>query len=357
MSDIKNIAVCLYGRFGTGEYCAPSILEFFKNTLGVNVDFFCATKDYDNYYCTHYNNRTRNEIDKIDTAYLTDMLAVYNPKDTVIVNYETDLGRRVDDCNTGPMFSQICESIMLKSNYEASNDMQYDVVFVTRYDILFDPNLSNYLDQYIMWHNKEFINKQYDIFRNTGDSWMFTTPVELLTPKMKVAYQDMLLVGSSMTMDLIASNSLLLTNDQHYNTNKKIHIYPESNNRGGHESIGFIARQSNISVANYPRFNTDGNTYGDWHGNTFDGIRNTLVRDFGDMTHASTSIEAYHRNIWVWVNDKPFSQNPQYIIEVQQEIDKHEQELMLLTKCINNVDFLLKLKKKLLADTLRGTIT
>tara|TARA_B110000503_G_scaffold100861_1_gene150834 strand:+ start:119 stop:1177 length:1059 start_codon:yes stop_codon:yes gene_type:complete len=351
---IKNIAVCLYGRFGTGEYCAPSILKFFKNTLGVNVDFFCATKDYDNYYRTKYN-RSRDDITMIGTEYLTDMLAVYNPKDTVIVNYETDLGRRVDDWNTGPMFSQICESIMLKSNYEASNDMQYDVVFVTRYDILFDPSQSDYLDQYITWHNKEFINKQYDIFRGIGDSWMFNVPVNVTSPK--IAYQDMLFFGSSMTMDLVASNSLLLTNDQHYKTNKKTHIYPESNNRGGHQSLGFITRQSNISVANYPCFNTDGNTSGEWHGNTLDGIRITLVRDFGDMTHASISTEAYHRNIWTWVNDKPFSQNPQYIIEVQQEIDKHEQELVTLTKCINNVDFLLKLKKKLLADTLRGTIT
>tara|TARA_R110000737_G_scaffold324310_1_gene337195 strand:- start:585 stop:1571 length:987 start_codon:yes stop_codon:yes gene_type:complete len=321
---IKNIAVCLYGRFGTGEYCAPSILKFFKTTHNVNVDFFCATKDYNNYYHTKYN-RSRHDITMIDTEYLTDMLAVYNPKDMIIVNYETDLGRRCGNSNTGPMFSQLCESVMLKSNYEAINDMQYDVVFVTRYDILFHPKLSNYLDHYITWHNKEFINKQYDIFGNFGDSWMFTPREDQNfhnSYAIKESWHDLFLFGSSMTMDLVASNSLLLTNDQQYNTNKKTHIYADTNMRNGHEGLGYIFRKSNISVATYPFFDMDGNAtrlgyenYGEWYLNKdvpHDQRGYTLVREFGDMITPSTSIEAYHNNRWTWKNDLPFAQMPPY---------------------------------------------
>ena len=112
---IKNIAVCLYGRFGTGEYCAPSILKFFKNTLGVNVDFFCATKDYDNYYTTHYES-TPDKIKRLDISDLTNKLSVYNPKDIAITTLEEDERRRgVHPQSSGHMFSQMGNSIMLKS--------------------------------------------------------------------------------------------------------------------------------------------------------------------------------------------------------------------------------------------------
>jgi len=312
MNDIKNIAVCLYGRFGTGEFCAPNTLEFFKNTKGVNVDFFCASKDYDNYYHTKYN-RSRDDITKIDTEYLTDMLSMYNPKDTLIVEYEVDL-RRGFESSGALLFNQICESIMLKSNYEVNNDMQYDVVFVTRYDVLFHPNMSTYLDHYIEWHNTEFINTKFDIFGNEGDSWMFTPRVDIRrknTYAPKVAWNDIFFFGSSMTMDLVAANSLLLTNDQQFATNKKTHIYPDRNNRGGHEGLGLITRKSNIPVANYPCFDKHGNANGTWTGTPTrytHSIGYTLVREFGDMINPYNSIEAFENNMVSWTTDKPFFQ-------------------------------------------------
>jgi hypothetical protein len=324
MNEIKNIAVCLYGRFGTGEYCAPNILKFFKTNHNVNVDFFCATKDYNNYY--HTVAECPDDIKRLDINDLTNKLSVYNPKGIAISTLEEDEGRRgqYHPKSTGHLFSQICESIMLKSDYESHNDMQYDVVFVTRYDVLFAPDHFDYLDHYITWHNNEFDNTKLEIFGNGGKSWMFTTS-HAGNSTIKVSWNDILFVGSSLAMDLVAANTLLISADQHH-TNKKTHIYPDSSGRWGHQGLGYIFRQSNISVANYPCFDKNGNVFGQWNAHTTGGggIGHTLVREYGEMIHPSTSIEAFNHNMWSWSNDKPISHNPEYITELQQSIDKQE---------------------------------
>jgi len=319
MSDIKNIAVCLYGRFGTGEYCAPSILEFFKNTLGVNVDFFCATKDYNSY------GNTKCVVDshlptKIDTTDLINKLKVYKPEDTIIITAEQDAARRGEHPQTnGHTLSQIAESIMLKSNYEATHNMHYDTVFVVRYDVLINTHGIAYMDQYIKWYRNEFNDEtKQEIFGYTSECWIFNNPVNLLNKDiLKRTWQDILFFGSSLAMDLVAANALLLTEDQHYTTNAKAHIYPDISRRGGHEALGFIFRKSNISVAHYPNFTADGtidtNNFS-WHGygNHHHQLQFTPVREYGVMIFPSTSIESFHTNCWIWVNDKPY---PPHLID------------------------------------------
>ena len=330
MSDIKNIAVCLYGRFGTGEYCAPSILEFFETTHDVNVDFFCATKDYDNYYNALYEN-TPDNMKRLDISDLTTKLSVYNPKDTIIATMEEDKERRgFHPQSNAHLFSQIGDAIMLKSKYEVNNDIQYDVVFVTRYDILITHS-QTYLDQYISWHNKEFDNKKQQIFGTISQSWMCASPmynsIGHFTEVFKSSYQDMFFFGSSLAMDLVAANTLLLTEDQHYKTNKKTHIYPDINRRDGHEGLGYIFRKSNISVANCPSFDTDGTLREQFNGRTVDPISYTPVREFGEMNFPANSQQAFNRNCWIWCNDKPYTQSEDYIIELQTLIATCESDI------------------------------
>jgi hypothetical protein len=338
---IKNIAVCLYGRFGTGEYCAPSILKFFKNTLGVNVDFFCATKDYDNYYTTNYKtiHAGGTDIERLDISDLTNKLSVYNPKDIAISTLEEDERRRgAHPSSNGHMFSQMSNSIMLKSKYEVNNDMQYDVVFVTRYDILIkhgiDTTTDNfYLDHYIAWHNNEFINKQYDLFSNTSKAWMFSHQMGKnpghLSEVFRNIYQDMLFFGSSLAMDLFAANALLITSDQHHKTNKKTHIYPDLYRRDGHEGLGYIFRKSNISVSICPSFDLNGIMMYTIDNRIQNNIWYVPVRAFGEMNFAATSIEAFNRNCWIWSNSVPYTECPDYIEELQTLIATCEQDIAL----------------------------
>jgi len=336
MSDIKNIAVCLYGRFGTGEYCSPSLLEFFKTTHNVNVDFFCATKDYDNYYTAHYES-TPDDIKRLDINDLTTKLSVYNPTDTIISTFEEDERRRGHHpLSNGHMSSQISDSIMLKSKYEVNNDMQYDIVFVTRYDILIKHGLHNvddlYLDHYITWHNNEFINKKYELFSNDSEAWMFASMMGGnpggLSEVFRSIYQDMLFFGSSMSMDLIAANALMITSDQQPVTNKKTHIYPDIYRRNGHEGLGYIFRKSNISVSHYPCFDPIGILLKPIDGHLVNPIRYTPIRAFGDMNFPANSNESFNRNCWIWSNDLPFTQSPDYINELQ----------TLITTCETNIE-------------------
>jgi hypothetical protein len=210
--------------------------------------------------------------------------------------------------------------------------MQYDVVFVTRYDVLFHPNMSTYLDHYIEWHNTEFINTKFDIFGNEGDSWMFTPRVDIRrknTYAPKVAWNDIFFFGSSMTMDLVASNSLLLTNDQQFATNKKTHIYPDLYRRDGHEGLGYIFRKSNISVSSLPCFDLNGIMIYTIDNRIQNNIWYVPVRAFGEMNFAATSIEAFNRNCWIWSNSVPYTECPDYIEELQTLIATCEQDIAL----------------------------
>lgn len=333
-NKIQNIAVCLYGRFGTGYYCAASILAFFKTHHNVNIDFFCSTKDYDSYHTSrNANNIEENEpfkinnIKKLDPAVLTNtLIELYNPKGISIITHEQDVARRGTSWpySFGHLFSQITESIMLKSCYEATNNMQYDLVFLTRYDVLLAPD--TYLNTYISWYNEEVTkfkelsvlkkgakldDMQELIFENKSNSWIYAHRLqddpELNRVHLKSLYQDMFIFGGSQAMDLIAASALLITADQCHDINEKTHIYPDMDVRDGHEGFGYLYRSSNIAVKLIPEFDGDGKYMGIRQSrHNWGGVHYTLVREFGDMSLPATSKESMSRNHWVWCEDRPY---------------------------------------------------
>ena len=55
---IKNVAVCMYGQYRTGDACKEYIKKFY-DMPGVNVDFFCSLKEYETSYTRpHYNEKS-----------------------------------------------------------------------------------------------------------------------------------------------------------------------------------------------------------------------------------------------------------------------------------------------------------
>ena len=59
---IKNIAICMYGQYRTGDGCLEYIKKFY-DIQGVNVDFFCSLKPYETTYTRHkHNKETKKDI-------------------------------------------------------------------------------------------------------------------------------------------------------------------------------------------------------------------------------------------------------------------------------------------------------
>lgn len=129
-----RMAVCMYGCWRTGDRTLEYIKEFFNlQACGVQVDFFCSVKEYDQYFAYGDNEMseprtlTTNERDHIHQK-LTEIL---RPK---AIRFLDDLGKE----KTQIKLSSIIDSVFLKKKYEVENNIKYDIVFLYRYDIIID---------------------------------------------------------------------------------------------------------------------------------------------------------------------------------------------------------------------------
>ena len=151
--DVKNVAICMYGQYRTGDACLEYIKKFYQ-AKNVNIDFFCSVKEYETTYTRlEYNKNTlgttdhltQRPLDKTAIEYQSNQIKThYQPKKFEV--YKTRNESILLDMKQSILHSKVlsawAESIMLKQQYEAENNMTYDLVIMQRYDVIVWPSFA-----------------------------------------------------------------------------------------------------------------------------------------------------------------------------------------------------------------------
>lgn len=198
MKPFENmkVAVCFMGQPRTYEHCADSINKFFQSNRGNTYHYFGHVWDTNTYKVNRtgnsepYGNITLEQENNLDHVVLREKLnKLFNFEKLVI---EKD---RHDPLLWGNIFYSIMRANMLKQQYEAENDMTFDLVITHRYDLCYKPNtiFEDYINQPIQ--------------EKTIYSFMGHMRQEFHLPNPAQEYY----YGTSLTMDLIDSfyNQLL----------------------------------------------------------------------------------------------------------------------------------------------------
>ena len=247
----KKIAICLYGQYRTGDY----ILPYFKkisDAVDCDVEFFCSTKSLNIYYLSQSaHNKGLDKINYIDTKNLEKKILasgidvkniniINNNIDTECANYGTE--------RTGLLYS-MADSIFLKTLYEHKNNFTYDLVLLTRYDTLITP--INILDHLRKWYDTVSYREISDhCCYATHNNWIIT---EQLYKHEVEGYQDIVLVGSSVSMDMLSTElCYIITN----NINIDNYRPPLSENYCGHAGLMQAIHNAGIGASsNYGYIN------------------------------------------------------------------------------------------------------
>lgn len=202
-----KIAVCLYGQWREGDRCSPRIKDFFNTAdPDISVDYFCASKPNN-----MYANMPAGIFDSnISEEYIIDKLVSnYNPK---LVGF-TDDTITAKECNSfGHRLESLIHSVMLKKSYEITNNITYDLVIVTRYDIVVEP-----LD-YFKRLCVNFKGK-FNHYLTSGINFILSEPI-LRPPESseymciganQIHWGDTFLIGNNTAINLLAAELLAYT--------------------------------------------------------------------------------------------------------------------------------------------------
>jgi len=261
---IKNIAICMYGQYRTGDACLEYIKKFY-NVSGVNVDFFCSLKPYETTYTRHkYNAELGKDLHEQEiltedaVKYQTEQITKhYNPKKFKI--YTTEYENQLADIGGSLMHSKVLagwvDSVMLKQQHEAENDITYDLVIMQRYDTIVWPsvafgNLLNKLQGLTVSHRGTLA---------TGDKHLiFYQPIEFIRQNngtfMYPNGQDLWVIGIGTALDTLVYDALEYIPSKHKSNYapKQFHTgYPHIDT---HEMLGSIVSKMNIPRSMFPSF-------------------------------------------------------------------------------------------------------
>ena len=138
-SDKFRIAVCLSGQPRHWQMAVENIKQFFEFSrphdtynLPIETDYFIHTWDINTWRFPkqghqHFVNESHNDEELIRAA--------YNPKAMIQESWDPKLYIRAWDS----MFYSHARSLMLKRDYELTNNIQYDMVVKSRFDTIYNP--------------------------------------------------------------------------------------------------------------------------------------------------------------------------------------------------------------------------
>ena len=141
---LYKVAVCLSGEPRHWKHCVANIKAFFEKTacsfsgLPVHVDYFIHTWDTNTW--RHLQQKGEIVSEKInDPVQLKiDICNAFGAKDIEIETpndvFPTGLKYAWDS-----MFYSNMKAVLMKRNYELTNDFQYDCVIKARLDLIFNP--------------------------------------------------------------------------------------------------------------------------------------------------------------------------------------------------------------------------
>lgn len=266
--NIKNIAICMYGQYRTGDACLEYIKEFY-NIEGVNVDYFCSLKPYETTYTRHKHNKILKK-ELLDQDVLSEdavkhqtsqILKHFNPKEFKI--YTCEYEQQLLDIKDSIMHSKVLagwtDAVMLKQKYEAEHDITYDMVIMQRYDVIVWPSVAF----------KNILNKLQGLevssrgtVATADKNLIFMQPIEFVRKHngtlMYPNGQDLWVIGISTALDTLVYDALEHIPSKHKSnyTIKEFYTgYPHINT---HEMIGSIVSKMNIPRSMFPTLSKDG---------------------------------------------------------------------------------------------------
>lgn len=158
--NINRIAICFYGQWRTGQVCVPYLKEMFDMIEGAQVDYFCNVKNCQSFHAgpgLRDKGHVAFEQEKIEgiVAQINDWLT---PVDLHVMHDDPNVDFNIDtpegDFNRHGALSAagIADVLSMKQRHEAKTGEYYDLVILTRYDVLYRP----------MYYVKELVNKIRD---------------------------------------------------------------------------------------------------------------------------------------------------------------------------------------------------
>lgn len=259
-----KVAICMYGQWRSGDICLPYLKKFFSNTAGAEVDFFCSVKKY---------NSPANRPDLNAKHFYTDS-KIIEIKEKLISTLNVKKIKIYSDPDYlygGFLrYTGIIDAVMLKRTYEVENNIEYDLVFLCRYDTLVRPleyfkelistltKVEN-LKIFRRFNHNEYCVKDI-IFSNEMEyySHNFNTVAEN-SPEFNVfssiflgkkTYTDLLLFGTNSAIDIMCDvflDIITFSDIVELEKNKDIDL---------HCAISRAYKNTPLQICNYPAINT-----------------------------------------------------------------------------------------------------
>lgn len=266
--EIKNIAICMYGQYRTGDACLEYIKNFYATT-GVNIDYFCSLKPYETTYTRHkHNEETQKDPmaqsilnNKAVWHQMEQIKKWFNPKEFKIYSIEHE--NQLKNIEGSIMHSKVLagwvDSIMLKQKYEAEHNMTYDLVIMQRYDTIIWPSVSFSN----IYHRLQGLETSHRATLASADkNILFFQPVEFIR-KYNGTFgypngQDLWAIGVGTALDNWVYDAL-----EHIPSKHTSNFSPREFRSGyphidTHEMLGSITEKMNIPHSMFPQLAKNG---------------------------------------------------------------------------------------------------
>lgn len=201
-AGINKVAVCLYGCYRTGDFTLPYIKKWFESDT-VDVDFFCSIKEYEDFSNANGYDAAEELIDEIH-----DKLNILNPKRINTISKSDDENIYHKTQQRG-VYS-VVDSIMQKQIYEMETGIEYDIVFVLRYDMLFGCGDISLVDKVVEHANAirfgSAIPTTMPVMYEANNRWIATWPYMFMTRRVlfNATMHDCSFYGSNQAINALA---------------------------------------------------------------------------------------------------------------------------------------------------------
>ena len=278
---IRRVAVCFYGCYRTGDYCLPAYRKLFDQ-LDVPVDYFCSVKDIDEY-------RTSNVVQGITQQHNINHVQariheLLNPVDVNVIDAEWEAKNYYENSATG---AGMGDAIMLKQQHEAATGTEYDLVFVTRYDVL--PKVNRKLQNIITRLRQldwETIHELENTIGDTSGQFIFTRrDIHNMdhTPLTPFAH-DFFYYGTNHAVNMIGVE-ILYRGAHHPNTWATFYRLANF-----HALLDVTCRRLNIPIINEPDYTVEA----------------TIVRPFSDLQLPVEQLSSWRHHQLIFETDGKF---------------------------------------------------
>lgn len=194
---ISNVAVCIIGCWRTGDVLIDYIRDFFLVNPNINVHFYLYLKSFDtmtgdeNSVPDHDPEALEKRIKRSLGNHLIDLRIITHSEPLSSIYL--------------PVFSNITEVVHMKSMEEKRRGIVYDLVWIMRPDLIMYP--SNYFEKFLKYFNQSHQNSRRFEVPHGREIYMYPL-MGKDTSSIVPEYQDTVMCGSSVAVDLLANSML-----------------------------------------------------------------------------------------------------------------------------------------------------